>query len=129
MFLLAFCSYFRVYYLFGASIPAFWVPLVNFLCEIIRLSIWICWSALELNRINMHMIMWPFITMCHHATDIDIMCFCMSLKLDHNFCVPACTSLIQKLLYSIENSDSFKPFYKSVSLMVSLLQAQMENIH
>ena len=75
MFLLAFYSHPRVYHLFGASIPAIWVPLVTSSCEFIRLSIRNLGSSLELKRINTHVITCPFLTVCHHVTDIDFMCF------------------------------------------------------
>ena len=75
MFLLAICSHLHVYHLSGALIPGIWVGLVVNLCEFIRLSIR---NLLILIRINTHVIMWPFLTVCHPGMDNEFMCFCMS---------------------------------------------------
>ena len=47
----------------------------------------------------MHAIMWLFLTVCHHGTDFDFMCFCMSLENRPQLVCQLVQSLIQELFY------------------------------
>ena len=80
MFLRAFHGQLRVHHVGGALIPPFRAPLVTKLYKIIRLSIenLLIFIRIQLDKHARNM--WPFLAICHHGTDIDFMCFIVSLQ-------------------------------------------------
>ena len=75
-----FSSQLRVHHVDGTVIPPFQAPFATKLYKLIRLSIKNLLNFIIFNKINMHVIIRPFLAVCHHGTDIDFMCFCMSLE-------------------------------------------------
>ena len=70
--------------------------------------------------------MWPFLTVCHHGTDINFMRFCMSLQNRPQLLCPSSYMFNSRTILFNINSDSFNLYFNSVGLMVSLLQAKMK---